>query len=550
MNRILKPAGAILYGREVLTHLPSELSLAGVRNPRIFTAPENVRVARRIGRLLRSDRFPRWPVIHRDPPADTDALIFLGGLPEAVKHAGGSWMTVFIPLSAGELEGLEESAFDCLILDRRFISDRDARTTGYFRRTALRLSGGLSSFPGTPELPPAFVYHNPTEIFSGHSSLEELPALFREKLVRRPLIITDRGIAAAGILDRLLEAVPGEMEPVIFQEVPPDSDSGVVNRISRIFREEDRDVILALGGGSVLDTAKGVLMNVSLGGEDLLRWRGSGRLPRLEVPFIAVPTTSGTGSESTRVAVIAHEEEHRKMLFVSPFLQPDYGILDSRLTLSLPPHLTAMTGMDALSHAVEAFICLGRNPLSDQLAWTAVELIREHLAEVTANPGDQEGRLALALASNLAGQAFSNSMVGMVHTIGHSIGAVCRVPHGICMALLLPLGMEYNLKAAGSRLSLLLDVLDPSAGSGLKSGKERADRAVEAVRDLNRRLNGLTGGRHPLRLRDWLSREGVPAVTPEDFDRIARTALGDGSIVYNPEELRYGDIMKVLEQVY
>jgi len=307
---------------------------------------------------------------------------------------------------------------------------------------------------------------------------------------------------------------------------------------------------LPWGGGSVLDTGKGVALNVSVGEEDLTHWAGSGCIPLLHTPFFTIPTTSGTGSEVTKAAVIADEKRGRKVLYISPHLQPDYGILDSSLTTSLPPFLTSITGMDALSHAVEAYTCLGKNPLSDSMAWTAIELIRDHLIQAVEDPENREHRLQLAIASSLAGQAFSNSMVGMVHTIGHSVGAVCHVPHGSCMTILLPHALEYNFVLIEPLLMKLYPALAGPDRALKTPVEERAVQFIAIIREMNRTLREKTKEGHPVKFSQVLNREGEFLVLREHFSLIARTALGDASIVYNPEELGYEDVLKVMEKSY
>jgi alcohol dehydrogenase len=214
------------------------------------------------------------------------------------------------------------------------------------------------------------------------------------------------------------------------------------------------------------------------------------------------------------------------------------------MTVSLPPALTAATGMDALTHAMEAYFCLGHNPVSDQHALEAVRLIGRHLMHVVEQPDDVEGRAALAEASNLAGLAFSNSMVAMVHTLGHSVGAVCGVHHGVCMSVLLPYGIEYNLGRVSSDMGPLLEAL-----TGKISGEAGPKLTVE-VRRMNDELHRLTGGRHPRNLAEALGQDGKPLVRQEQLPEIARVAMGDGSVLYNPEELDYDDALRVLQKAY
>jgi len=238
------------------------------------------------------------------------------------------------------------------------------------------------------------------------------------------------------------------------------------------------------------------------------------------------------------------------MAFVSYFLLPDVAVLDSRMTLTLPPAITAATGMDALTHAMEAYTCLAKNPLSDAHALLAIDLISTHLVKVMKNPGDRDGRLALANAATLAGAAFSNAMVGMVHTLGHSVGSVCGVPHGVCMAILLPYGLEYNRHKNGH---LTAELLLPLTGVDVyaKTPRDgRVDEVIARVRQLNQDLHEVSGGRHPRFFKEVADRNGNPMVPRERLTEIARTALGDGSVFYNPEELDYDDSLMVLEAAW
>jgi alcohol dehydrogenase len=362
------------------------------------------------------------------------------------------------------------------------------------------------------------------------------------------MIITDKGVSGAGLIDIVTNAIKGGVViGAIADDVPPDSDLRVVNRLANAYREQGCDSLIAVGGGSVMDTAKGVNIVVSEKADDLMKFSGANTLKKALKPLIAIPTTAGTGSEVTLVAVIKDHEKHRKMAFVSYFLLPDVSIIDPRMTLTLPPAITAATGMDALSHAVEAYTCLAKNPLSDAHALAAIDLISANLVSVTKNPGDRNGRLAMANAATMAGMAFSNSMVGMVHTIGHSVGSVCGVPHGACMAIILPYGLEYNKHKNGH---LTEELLLPLAGAKVYTATpkdERTEKVVSLIRRMNQDLHDATGGRHARFFKEVLDREGKPMVPKEKLPDIARAALGDGSIFYNPEELDYDDFLMVLE---
>lgn len=386
---------------------------------------------------------------------------------------------------------------------------------------------------------------------AGHQALARIPALLRDLGASKPMIVTDKGVVEAGLVAIVEEALASGMPALAVEdEVPVDSDLATVHRIASVYRSKGCDALIAVGGGSVMDTAKGVNIVVSEEAESLLDYAGAGVLKRPLKPLVAVPTTAGTGSEVTMVAVISDPSVNRKLLFTSHFLLPDIAVLDSRMTLTLPPHLTAATAMDAMTHAIEAYTCLSKNPISDAFAMEAVSLISRNILAVVNRPDDKEGRLALATAANLAGIAFSNSMVGMVHTLGHSVGGVCHVPHGTCMSILLPYGLEYNMHKNGAWTG---ELLYPIAGEAIFAAtppERRAEKAVACIRGLNQALYDATGGRHSRFFKEVTAPDGTPAVTRDHLPDIARTALGDGSIFYNPEEVDYEDALMVMEAAW
>jgi alcohol dehydrogenase len=263
-------------------------------------------------------------------------------------------------------------------------------------------------------------------------------------------------------------------------------------------------------------------------------------------PLVAIPTT-GSGSEVTMAAVIKDKRNMAKRLFISEFLVPRVAILDPRMTLTLPPAVTAATAMDALCHAMESYYCLAKNPISDSHALAAIEMTRENLPKVMANPEDSGARLALAMAASLAGSAFSNSMVGMVHAISHSLGSICGVPHGVANAVMLPYGLEYNLHKKSQEIG---ELLMPLAGPEIYRCvpvRQRAQVTVAAVRNLNQSLHESTGGRHPRNLIEIVDRQGNRLVTKDHMADIALRSIGDGAMFYNPEEMDEADCILVLE---
>jgi alcohol dehydrogenase len=401
------------------------------------------------------------------------------------------------------------------------------------------------------DIPGYYEFCNRVRVVSGHKALDNLPEMLNSLKSSRPMIITDKGVMGAGLIEPVKKSLGTKVKAgAYYDNVPPDSDVKTVLEIAKLYKSSKCDSIIAVGGGSVLDTAKGVNILVSENSENLMDFAGSGALKRPLKPVIAVPTTSGTGSEMTLVAVIADHSRDVKMLFPSLFLLPDMAILDSRMTKTLPAFLTAPTAMDAMTHAVEAYTCLAKNPLSDVTAIMAIQLISRNVITAVKKPGDLNARLALANGSALAGMSFSNSMVGMVHAIGHSIGAVSHVAHGTCMSILLPYGLEYNLHKTGH---LTAELLFPLAGDEIYSrtpAEERPLKTIAYLRDLNRELQVATDGRHYTCLKEIVDRDGNMMVPKTKLPEIAKLSLNDGAIVQSPEELDYNEILMVLEHAW
>ena len=285
-----------------------------------------------------------------------------------------------------------------------------------------------------------------------------------------------------------------------------------------------------MGGGSPIDAAKAI---------SFLYQKNTGAQKPL---CVAVPTTSGTGSEATLVAVVANPALQVKMEFLSYHLLPDVAVLDPRMTETLPPRITASTGFDALVHAIEAATCLQRNPVSDSFAERAIRQITQSLPRAVKNGRDRRARMAMANGSLLAGAAFSNSMVGLVHAIGHALGGVCHVAHGDAMTILLPAVMQYNLDKCRERYGeLLLHVAGPEVYAATPAA-QRAQKTIDTLKALRQELADATG------LPTTLSQTG--RVKQEDFEAVARTALNDGAIIVNPAEADYDEILGILKEVW
>ncbi len=387
-------------------------------------------------------------------------------------------------------------------------------------------------------------FFSPVKIIAGHKALEHIPYELASFGASRPLIITDAGVVQAGLVDPVKQSLQVSEVPIadIFSDVPPDSSSSLVSRIAEVYRQTGADAIIAIGGGSVIDTSKAVNILVSEGGNDLLAYSGVGALTKRLKPLFILPTTAGTGSEVTKVAVIKDDETGRKVPFGSAFLLPDVAVLDPRMTLTLPPHITAATAMDAMTHAVEAYIGTAKNPLSDAYSVAAIKAIREHLGTVLASPDNADARLKLAEAATMAGIAFSNSMVGLVHAIGHSIGAITHLPHGVCMSLMLPYVLEYNLATSRETIGeLLLPVAGPEVYSNTPA-EQRAEAAIAAIRTLRDELYGKTG------LPRTLSETGK--VDKSQLADIAGMSIDDGAMLYNRIDASYEQVLAILTRAW
>jgi alcohol dehydrogenase len=384
----------------------------------------------------------------------------------------------------------------------------------------------------------------PVKLVVGVRALENIPFELGALGASRPLVVTDRGVAGAGLVDKLRAILStGGLEiAAVYDEVPPDSSLAAVKAIAARYREAGCDSLIALGGGSPIDTAKAANILASYETDDLLQYSGAGNLPKPLKPLLVIPTTAGTGSEVTFVSIVRDEARGVKVPFASPFLMPHVAVLDPRMTLSLPAQITAATAMDAMTHACESFICLAKNPMSDAYAAAAVRAVAENLLQVLDHPGDEAGRLALAQGAAMAGVAFSNSMVGLVHSLGHSVGALCHVHHGTCMSILLPAVLEYNLAA---RRETIGELLLPLAGADVYADTppaERAEKAIAHLKWLKDEINARCG------LPRTLSETGK--VEKSQLAQIATMALDDGSIIYNPVEVSREEALAVLERAW
>ncbi|MFQ1742021.1 iron-containing alcohol dehydrogenase [Aeromonas veronii] len=384
----------------------------------------------------------------------------------------------------------------------------------------------------------------PVKLLAGEQALEQLASELTSLGARRPLLLTDKGVNATGLATLLANVLAEGELPVaaIWDEIPADSSTAVVERIAKRYRELDCDSLVALGGGSVIDTAKAVNILTSMGGDHLLDYSGAGCLTRPLKPLAVVPTTAGTGSEVTLVAVIKDEASGRKVPFTSPFLLPQLAVLDPRLTQGLPLNITAATAMDAMTHAIEAFIGTAKNPVSDALALMAVEKIASALPQIIHDPQNKQLRLQLAEGSTLAGMAFSNSMVGLVHALGHSLGARCHLPHGLCMNLFLPTVLDYNRPEVDSELARLLLPLVGAERFAATPAHQRAEATITAIRSLRDTLW------QAVKLPRTMSEAGVSDRSL--LTEIRDLAVNDGALLFNRKDADREQLLTLLERAW
>ncbi|MBI4866750.1 MAG: iron-containing alcohol dehydrogenase [Candidatus Wallbacteria bacterium] len=390
------------------------------------------------------------------------------------------------------------------------------------------------------EFPDFFQFHLPTRIVFGKGLSADFSAELAELKVTRAFLVTEKFLHTLGIPERVMTALQAAGVAVAgcFDEVVPNSEVALCERGAELARKAGADCVVAVGGGSSIDTAKAIALLLSEGGR-LLDYQGAQTLTRPLKPMVAIPTTAGTGSEVTMVAVINDPESESKISLVDRFLTPALAVLDPELTLTLPKRITAATGMDALTHAVEAYVDIESSPFSDALAAQAIRLVSKLLLAAVTEGGDVEVRSGMQIASTLAGVAFNHSMVGVVHGMAHALGGMCHVVHGEANAMMLPFGMEYNLDARERKFAEVARFMGIDT-RGL-SERDAALAGIDHVRQLNQKLHELAG------LPTALSQVGVPR---DKLASVAGLAMTDGSMFYNPREVVEDEVLGMLERAH
>ena len=378
----------------------------------------------------------------------------------------------------------------------------------------------------------------PRLIAVGGGALGELPGLMARLGLARPLIVTDPYIAGCGILDRatgLLDRVAIAWS--VFSDTVADPTTEIIETGVALLREGDFDSLVAIGGGSSIDTAKGMSVLFRNGGA-MRDYKVPAEIPEAGPPVIAIPTTAGTGSEVTRFTVVTDTATDEKMLIAGLACCPSAAIVDYELTLTMPLRLTADTGIDSLTHAIEAYVSRRASPFTDGLAKNAMGLIARNIRAACAEPDNRAAREAMMLGATTAGMAFSNASVALVHGMSRPIGAFFHVPHGLSNAMLLPEITAFSAPAALERYA------DCARAMGVAEEGEGSQAAVARLLDELRRLNADLAVPSPRAY--GIERARYDELLPV----MAAQALGSGSPANNPRVPTSDEIIELYRRVY
>lgn len=379
-------------------------------------------------------------------------------------------------------------------------------------------------------------YFIPSVNVLGKDTVSEIGEHIKRQNGSKALIVTDEVLVKIGIVETVTDHLEeAGIDFVVFDGVQPNPTVSNVEDGLKLIDSENVDVIVSLGGGSSHDCAKGIATVATNGGK-IQDYEGLNELNKAIMPLVAVNTTAGTASEMTRFCIITDEERHIKMAIVDWRVTPNVSINDPVLMLEKPQALTANTGMDALTHAVEAYVSTIANPLTDSAAEKAFELIGENLRKVVANGSDYELREKMAYAQFLAGMAFNNASLGLVHGMAHQLGGFYDLPHGVCNAILLPHVTNFNKLAKPEKVAKMGRLLGTKT-EGM-TVMEAADEGIMAIVDLAADL-GIPG-----------SLEELDDVDPKDFETLAKNALADASSATNPRQATVEEVIEIFESAY
>ena len=372
------------------------------------------------------------------------------------------------------------------------------------------------------------------QLLEGEDSILKLPALIKEKGLKKVLIVTDKGLMSLHLLDPLLEELKAQgITFFIFDDVKPNPTIPNIEACKDAYLNTGSEGIIAFGGGSPMDCAKAAGARAVKPKQSIRKMRGYLKVHKRLPPLFAVPTTAGTGSEVTLAAVVSDPETHEKNAIADPCLRPKYAVLDPKLTIGLPPHITSTTGMDALTHAVEAYIGKSNVKSTIKYAEEATVLIHDNLEKAFKNGNDIKARENMLKASFLAGNAFTRAFVGYVHAIAHNLGGLYGTPHGLANAVILPYVLEWYGSSIYKPLSRLSDLIGISKES--MNQEEKAKAFIKEVKRMNKEM-------------------GIPEkfdfIKEEDIDTLVTRALKEGNPGYPvPKIMNKKDLETVVRQL-
>ena len=379
-----------------------------------------------------------------------------------------------------------------------------------------------------------FLDWTPPKIISGPGSVKKLPAVIKSKGLKKMMIVTDKGLMSLNLLDGLFEGLKAEgIDYVVYDKTQPNPSIDNIEEVRILYLDNGCEGFIAFGGGSPMDCAKAAGARVVRPNKTVQKMRGQLKVIKKLPPFFAVPTTAGTGSETTLAAVVTDTKTHEKYALNDPRLRPGYAVLDPELTVGLPPHITSTTGMDALTHAVEAYIGHSNTKETSAKAEQATKMIFENLETAYNNGSDIHAREQMLLASHYAGIAFTRAYVGNVHAIAHNLGGFYGVPHGLANAIILPYVLDYYGDTAYERLARLSEFAGVAKDG--QSDEEKAKAFIQEIRDMNARMN---------------IPDKIDKIQESDIPTIAQRALKEANPLYPvPKIMDLEDCMGVIRRL-
>jgi alcohol dehydrogenase class IV len=384
----------------------------------------------------------------------------------------------------------------------------------------------------------SFEFKCPTRILFGVNLVESLGEEVKALDIQRLLLVTDEGVVNAGLLERVIRSLEASaIDYTIFASVEANPTTTTVHNGTEIFRRDKCDGLLAVGGGSPMDAAKGIGVQATHEGDIMDYSRRVGKpIQDITPPLIAIPTTAGTGSEVTWVSVLVDPKERVKIVVPSPYISAKVAVVDPSLTVSLPPQVTAFTGMDALTHAIEAYVSTKSIPIADSLALEAIQRISSNLREAVGNGENMAARANMLLASTLAGMAFVNASVGLVHAVAHALGGFFDIAHGIANAIMLPLVMRFSLIGNPGKYADIAVAMGENV-EGLNE-MEAAREAVFAVESLAADIG----------IPQDLKQMGAD---PARINDLAEETLNQkGALPFNPRKVGKPEVIQLFEQAF